>query len=217
MGTTSKIQIPMKKNLVIGLTGGIACGKNTVAEIFQNFGAYVIDADLIAHQLLKDDLSVKREVVATFGESILGHEGEIDRGKLGEMVFEKSDLLRTLNEIVHPPVVETMAAEIERHRRSDKHAAIVVNVPLLMEANLTYMVDSVVLVHADEDVQIRRLAQRGLSSADAQKRIQSQMPFSEKAPFADFIIYNSGDLSDTTEQVKQVWEALVGRRCRSDL
>jgi len=217
MGTTSKTQIPMKKNLVIGLTGGIACGKNTVAEMLQSFGAYVIDADLIAHQLLKDDPSVKREVITTFGESILGDEGEIDRPKLGRMVFGRPDLLRALNEIVHPPVVETMMAEIERHRWSDEHAAIVVNVPLLMEANLTYMVDSVVLVYADEDVQIQRLAQRGLSKADAQKRIRSQMPFSEKTPFADFIIHNSGHLSDTTEQVKQVWEALVGRECGSDL
>ena len=207
----------MKKNLVIGLTGGIACGKNTVAEMFQSFGAYVIDADLIAHQLLKGDPSVRKEIVATFGDSILGNEGEIDRGKLGKMVFGESDLLRALNEIVHPPVVEAMAAEIEGHGWSDEHAAIVINVPLLMEANLTYMVDSVVLVYADEDVQIRRLAQRGLSRADAQKRIRSQMPFSEKAPFADFIIYNSGDLSDTTEQVKRVWEALVERKCGSDL
>ena len=207
----------MKKNLVIGLTGGIACGKNTVAEMFQSFSAYVIDADLIAHQLLKDDPSVKQEIVTTFGESILGYEGEIDRGKLGGMVFGRPDLLWALNEIVHPPVVETMSAEIERHRRSDEHAAIVINVPLLIEANLTYMVDSVVLVYADEDVQIRRLAQRGLSMADAQKRIRSQMPFSEKAPFADFIIYNSGHRSDTAEQVKQVWEALVGKRCGRDL
>ena len=200
----------MKKSLIIGLTGGIACGKNTVAEMFQGFGAYVIDADLIAHQLLKDDPSVKQKVVATFGESVLNDEGEIDRPKLGRIVFDRHDHLRTLNEIVHPRVVELMAAEIKQKQSSDEHSVIVVNVPLLIEANLTHTVDSVVLVYADEDVQMQRLAQRGLSRADAQRRIRSQMPFSEKAQFADFIIYNNGHLSDTTRQAEQVWEALMG-------
>lgn len=207
----------MKKNLVIGLTGGIACGKNTVAEMFRSYGAYVVDADLIAHQLLKNSSAVKQKVVATFGESVLNASGEIDRPKLGSMVFDRPDDLQALNKIVHPPVVEFMKAEIERELSSDEHAAIVVNVPLLIEANLTYMVDSVVLVHADEDVQMQRLARRGMSQEDARKRIRSQMPFSEKAPFADFIIYNSGQISDTTSQAKQVWETLVGTICRQDL
>ncbi len=207
----------MKKNLVIGLTGGIACGKSTVAEMFQSYGAYVIDADLIAHQLLKNSSAVKQKVVATFGESILNDSGEIDRPKLGRMVFDRPDYLQALNEIVHPPVVEFMKAEIERELSSDEHAAIVVNVPLLIEANLTYMVDSVVLVHADEDVQMQRLARRGMSQEDARKRIRSQMSFSEKAQFADFIIYNSGQISDTTSQAKQVWETLVGTICKQDL
>ena len=199
----------MKKNLVIGLTGGIACGKNTMAEMFQSFGAYVIDADLIAHQLLKDDPSVKQKVVATFGESVLNDKGEIDRPKLGRIVFDRPDCLRSLNEIVHPSVVKLMMDEIERKRSSDEHAAIVVNVPLLIEADLTCMVDSVVLIYADEDVQLQRLAQRGLSQEDALKRVRSQMPFSEKAQFADFIIYNSAQISDTANQTKQVWETLA--------
>ena len=207
----------MKKNLVIGLTGGIACGKNTVAEMFRSSGAYVIDADLIAHQLLKNSSAVKQKIVATFGESALNDRGEIDRPKLGRMVFDRPDYLQALNEIVHPPVVELMAAEIEQELSSDEHSAIVVNVPLLIEANLTYMVDSVVLVHADEDVQMQRLAKRGMSQEDARKRIQSQMPFSEKAQFADFIIYNSGQISDTTRQTKQVWKALMGAICKSSL
>ncbi len=199
----------MKKNLVVGLTGGIACGKTTVTKIFQNFGADVIDADLLYHQLLRDDPSVKNKIIATFGERILNDKGEIDRSKLGPIVFGNPDHLRTLNELVHPPVIRRMKAEIERKLSSAENKIILVVVPLLIETNMTYMVDSVVLVYADEEIQIQRLMQRGLSQEDAQKRIRSQMSSQEKARFADFIIYNNGSLSDTTRQAKQVWKALV--------
>ena len=95
----------MKKSLVVGLTGGIACGKTTVTKIFHDLGADVIDADLVYHQLLKDELSVKNRVISTFGEGILNENGEIDRSKLGPIVFDNPDYLRKLNELVHPPVI----------------------------------------------------------------------------------------------------------------
>ena len=199
----------MKKNPVIGLTGGIACGKNTVAEMFQSFGADVIDADLIVHHLLKNDLSVKRKVAAAFGESILDDEGEIDRRELGRIVFDNSDCRRALEEIIHPLVIESMETETRRKLSSGECRAVVVNVPLLIEKNLAHTVDSVVLVYADEDVQMKRLAQRGLSLEEARQRIRSQMPSSEKAQFADFIIYNNGLLSDTAKQAEQVWEDIM--------
>jgi dephospho-CoA kinase len=204
----------MKKNLVIGLTGGIACGKNTVAEIFQELGADTIDADLIVHQLLKSDLSVKQQVVSTFGESVLDDKGNIDRQKLGRMVFGNPDYLSSLEEIVHPPVIKTISAETKQKLASGGSTAVVVNVPLLIEKNLMHTVDFVVLVHADEDVQVQRLAQRGLSREEALQRIQSQMPSSEKAQFSDFIIYNNGSLSDTAKQAKEIWKALMETICK---
>ena len=207
----------MKKNPVIGLTGGIACGKNTVAEMFQSFGAHVIDADLMVHQLLKNDLSVKHKVVAVFGRSVLNDNGEIDRRKLGRIVFDNTDYRHALEEIIHPPVLEFMEAEARQKLSSGECAAVVLNVPLLIEKGLTDMVDSVVLVSAHEDVQMQRLARRGLSTEEAQQRIRSQMPSSEKAQFADFIIQNDGTLSDTAEQTKQVWEVLMGRACAEDI
>lgn len=197
------------KSLIVGLTGGIACGKTTVADMFQSFGAGVIDADSMAHQLLKDDLLVKKKIVATFGECVLNDEGEVDRSKLGRIVFDNPDYLHALNEIVHPPVIERIEAEIERKLSSAEHKIVVVDVALLIERDLTHMVDSVVLVYADEDVQMQRLIQRGLSRSDAQKRIQSQMPSHQKARFADLIIYTDGSLSDTAEQAKQVWRILI--------
>jgi dephospho-CoA kinase len=199
----------MKKNLVVGLTGGIASGKTTIAEIFQNLGADIIDADLLYHHLLRDDPSIKNSLAVTFGEHILNENGEIDRSKLGPIVFDNPDRLRTLNELVHPSVIRRMRDEIERRLTSAEHKVVMIVVPLLIETNMTGMVDTVVLVYADEEIQLRRLIQRGLSQEDAQKRIRSQMSSREKARFADFIINNNGLLSDTTKQVKQVWKSLM--------
>jgi dephospho-CoA kinase len=203
----------MKRSLVVGLTGGIACGKTTVARVFQNFGADVIDADSLGHQLLKQDPSVYEKLVATFGGCILDDKGEIDRSKLGRIVFDNPDYLRTLNELIHPPLIERIKVEIEQKLSSVERRIIIVDAALLIELNLMYMVDLVVLVYADENVQMQRLMERGLSQAEAWNRIQSQKPFQEKALFADFIIHNNGTLSDTTKQAKHVWGALTEIRC----
>lgn len=199
----------MKKNLIIGLTGGIACGKTTVAGLFHNFGAHVIDADSVGHRLLREDPSVKRKLAATFGASILDSRKEIDRSKLGRIVFDSPDQLQALSEIVHPPIIERIKADIARKSSSAEKSIIVIDAALLIELNLTYMVDLVVLVYADENMQMQRLTQRGLSYEDAGRRIKSQMPSHEKTRFADFIIYNNGSLSNTAEQAKEVWRALT--------
>jgi dephospho-CoA kinase len=125
--------------------------------------------------------------------------------------------LRALNELIHPPLIERTKADIEQKLSSVEHSIVVVDAALLIELNLMYMVDSVVLVYADEDIQMQRLMQRGLSREDARKRIRSQMPSYKKAHFADFVIYNSGSLSDTTRQAKQVWEALTKTMCTEDI
>jgi dephospho-CoA kinase len=199
----------MKKNLIIGLTGGIACGKTTVAGLFQNFGAHVIDADLVGHQLLREDPSVKKKLVATFGASILDSKNEIDRSKLGRIVFHSPDQLQALSKIVHPPIIERIKADIAKKSAAAEKSIIVIDAALLIELNLTYIVDFVVLVYADENMQMQRLTQRGLSYEDARRRINSQMPSHEKTRFADFIIYNNGSLSNTAKQAKEVWRALT--------
>lgn len=199
----------MGKILVIGLTGGIACGKTTVAKMFQSLGAYVVDADLVGHQILMDDANVKRHIIEAFGESILNDNGQIDRSKLGSIVFNNPDQLRLLNEIIHPPIIEAINAEVDKKLTSGEYKAIVLDVALLIECNMTHSVDYVVLVYANEDVQIQRLIQRGLLKKEAEKRILSQMPFEEKKHFADFVIYNDGTLSDTEKQVNRIWDELL--------
>ena len=197
------------KGLVVGLTGGIACGKTTVVNIFRELGAEVINSDLIGHQVLKEDGSAKSEVISAFGRGILNDDGEIDRSKLGQIVFSNPDLLRKLNEIVHPPIIERINSEVGQKLSSAKSGIVILEVPLLIEANMTHMVDFVVLVYAGEETQIDRLVQRGLSRDDAKKRIDSQMPSREKARFADFIIYNNNSLPDTATQVEAVWVKLT--------
>lgn len=203
----------MNKNPVIGLTGGIACGKTTVANMLQNLGACVIDADLMGHQILQDDINVKRQVIEAFGKGILDDNGQIDRPKLGRIVFDSPDQLELLNGIIHPPIIEAIDAEIVKKLTSKKCKAVVVDAALLIECNLTNIVDYVVLVHVEKGVQIQRLIERGLSKEDAQKRMASQMLFQEKRTFADFVIYNSGTLADTEKQINQVWNSMLKRIC----
>ena len=133
----------MNRNLVVGLTGGTACGKTTVAGIFRDLGAWVVDADAIGHQILRDDLFIKKRIVCTFGRQVLDGSGEINRSKLGHIVFDNPGDLRALNELIHPTIIERVEAEIEQKLSSAKHAAIVVDAALLIELNLTSMVDSI--------------------------------------------------------------------------
>jgi len=201
--------VHMNRKPIIGLTGGIACGKTTVAKMFQKLGAYVIDADLIGHQILKREPEVKRQIVKTFGQGVLNDKGEVDRSKLGPIVFDNPELLQSLNKIIHPPIINAINEEIKVILSFPEYKAILVDVVLLIECNMMNIMDYVVLVHAEDGIQMQRLMQRGLSKEDAQKRINSQMSFQEKRKFADFIIYNSGLLSDTEKQVEKIFRHLI--------
>jgi len=194
--------------MVIGLTGGIACGKTTIAKIFQNLGAIIIDLDSMSHQLLKNDPLIYEKLLYSFGCGILNEKGEIDRKKLGRLVFDNPDYLNVLNRIAHPPLIQITLEKIKQVLTQDKNKIVVLDAALLIECNLTDMVDSVVLAYADESTQLRRLKERGLSEDEARKRIQSQMPFKEKQHFADYIICTNGSLNDTIKQVEQIWVSL---------
>jgi len=198
------------KNLIVGLTGGIACGKTTVARIFQNFGADVINTDNMGHRLLESDPSIRNKIVAAFGRRVLKDEKEIDRPMLSGIVFDNPNYMRALNGIIHPPLLELIESEIKRRKSTSEDKIIIVDAPLLMELDMADAMDSVVAVYADEDVQIHRLAKRGLSKQDALKRIRAQMSASEKARRANFVIDTNDSLSDTAQQARRVWEDLTG-------
>ncbi|MBM7582192.1 dephospho-CoA kinase [Caldicoprobacter guelmensis] len=194
---------------IIGLTGGIACGKSTVSKILAELGAAVIDADMIAREVMRKGTPVWQEVKETFGDEYLQPDGEIDRKKLGELVFSNPEALKKLNSITHPAIQKRVLSEIERLKLMSCYKAVVVDAALLIEAGWYDMVDEVWLVVADREAQIERLMKRsGLTRQQALNRINSQMAQEIKMRYADKIIDNSDGLEYTRKQVEQLWAEL---------
>ena len=193
----------------VGLTGGIASGKSTVSRFLKEAGAFIVDADAIAHDLLKRKSPVYRLVLNTFGPHILGEEGEIDRKKLGEIVFRDPKKLMALNQIVHPFVFEAAERERSTIGTVNPHAVIVFDAPLLIEVNAHKKVDIVILVYVDKETQVRRLCARdGLSREEASARIKMQMSLDEKHGFANEIIDNRKSLQNVREDVFTIYDML---------
>lgn len=193
---------------VIGLTGGIASGKSTVSRYLKELGAYIIDADIIAREIVKPGKPAYREIVSCFGKEILRPDGEIDRARLGSMVFADPVARERLNQITHPRVKEAMEQELAQCKARGVRIA-VLDVPLLYEAGMDKMADEVWVVWLPEPVQIERLISRdGLDEEAARMRVISQMPLDEKKKRGDVIIDNSGDLDDTYRQVIKYYSHL---------
>ncbi|MDI3518628.1 MAG: dephospho-CoA kinase [Caldanaerobacter sp.] len=190
---------------VVGLTGGIGSGKSTVSGILAKLGAKIIDADLVSREIMEKGKEAYNEIVDCFGKEILDKEGNIDRKKLGSIVFSDKEKLKRLNEITHPKIIDKIKKMIEEEKDKDK--VIVIDAALLIETGLYKLVDEVWLVVVDIDTQIKRVMERdGFSYEEALKRIKSQMPLEEKIKYADFIINNSKDLRKTEEQVRLLWQ-----------
>lgn len=193
--------------LVIGLTGGIASGKSTVSTMFKEWNITVIDADIEARLAVMQGEAAYVKIIAEFGQEILLEDEEIDRQKLGSIIFHQKDKRQLLNEIVHPEVRKRMLSQIEVAKQN-KDELVVLDIPLLFESKLTYMVDKTILVYVDKDVQLRRLMERNnLSVDDAEARIRSQMPLAEKIKLADSVIDNNGLVENTKIQLIEVLES----------
>jgi len=194
---------------IIGLTGGIASGKSTVAGMLSAKGALVICADQISREVVEPGRPAWRELVEWLGREILQEDGTIDRARLGQIVFHDPAARRKLNAIVHPRVGEEIAARTERLRRENPGAVLVYDIPLLIEAGMQDLTDLVLLVYVTPEVQLKRLQERdGLSREEALARIRSQMPLKKKRQYARVIIDNSGTLEETARQVDRFWENL---------
>lgn len=193
------------KPVRIGVTGGICTGKSTVARRLAGLlGFELLDLDQVARGLMQKGAKGWRKVLEAFGTSILGPDGEIQRRKLGELVFCDSEKRRLLEEILHPLVERRMQEAF-----SEAKKGIVVDAPLLIEKGTFQEMDIVVLVYADQEVQIKRLMERdGLSREEALQRIRSQLPLLEKVAYAHYLVNNSYDLQYTEEQVLKVYKAI---------
>jgi len=196
--------------LVVGLTGSIATGKSTVSEILKELGAYIIDADRIAREVVVPGMSAWGEIVNQFGTEVLLPDKSINREALGRIVFDDPLKRRKLEEIIHPEVMRIMHERISSIKTSSMGAVIVLDVPLLMETGLDRSVREVILVYCQLDIQIKRLMDRDkISQVDAVARIRSQMSIEEKRERATLIIDNSGSKEETRIQVEDVYSSLA--------
>ncbi|WP_045523566.1 dephospho-CoA kinase [Neobacillus niacini] len=191
-------------SLVIGLTGGIASGKSTVSNMLKELAITVIDADVEARLAVEKGEPAYQKIVTEFGHDILLSNEEIDRQKLGSIIFHNAEKRQLLNSIVHPEVRKRMNNQVEAAKVSGEQV-IVLDIPLLFESKLTHMVEKTLLVYVDKDIQLKRLMERNdLSPEDAEARVKSQMPLSEKVPLADAVINNNGSIAETKKQVIEV-------------
>jgi len=199
--------------LIIGVTGGIACGKSTVAGMFRGLGAEVIDADKIAHQAMRPRTAVWKKIGELFGKDILNEDLSINREKLGKIVFSSTKERRRLEKIVHPVAIKAIKKKIKdcSNLKIQPLTIIVIDAPLLIEANLTSLVDVLVVVSAWRRTQMRRLKASGLKENEAAKRIDSQMSLRSKIKLADYVIRNNGSLAAVERQVEKVWKEIIGK------
>ena len=195
--------------LVIGLTGGIGTGKSEAARQLEELGALIISADQVGHEAYTVNTEAWEQVVATFGNGILQDNKEIDRRKLGGIVFSDPSQLKKLNQIMHPRMARIVSDKIEAFRGQGVDT-VVVEAALLFEAGWDSLVEEVWVTDASEEIIIGRLRERnGLSEEEAKKRINSQMDRMERIGRSDFVIDNSGDMAELGTTIKELWDRRV--------
>ena len=205
------------RGTIVGITGGIACGKTTVSDLLAEKGAIPINADEIGHQLLKADSPVINELIKTFGQDILEKSGDVSRKKLGAIVFKDKAARERLNNILHPLIIERSRGQARQLVTEDPTCVVLLDAPLLIEAGAYDTVDLIVVVTASPEVQLRRTLERSvaqgrpLTETEVQARIDSQMPVSEKIKYADVVIENEGTLEELHKHVDELWERLQKR------
>jgi len=200
------------KTGIAGLTGGIASGKSTVSKMLEAAGAKIIDADIIARQVVKKGSPAWEKIILCFGNGVLGNDGEINRAFLGNIIFNDEGKKKQLNAIVHPYVMEKTDGLIRRIRRENPDSVIVLDVPLLMETGMDRGLSDVIVVWVPEKIQLERLMKRDhLSETDARSRIASQMSIEEKRRKATMVIDNSGNLKWTRDQALSILTKLKSR------
>lgn len=195
--------------IVIGLTGGIASGKSTVSNILKGRGISIIDADKISREIVFPNSPSLIKISKEFGSDILNEAGELNRKKLGAIVFNDNAKLISLNNITHPYIREKISQEI-LYYSNNSEAVCVLDAAILIEGKFTDLVDYIILVYVDEEKQIERIINRDkISQVEAINRIAAQMPFEEKKQFADYIIDNTGSIENTSIVANKIINEII--------
>ena len=194
--------------IIVGLTGSVGTGKSTVTNFFRQMGAYVIDWDELAREVVHPHSKAWKEIVEYFGKDFLNEDLTINRQKLAEIVFSDKEKVTKLNQIVHPEVFKEDERITNEIKSLDPDALIIKDIPLLFELTRPIFVDKIVVVSASEQTQLRRLEEKGMSREDVQSRIRSQLPLEGKIKSADFVINNDGSLEETKRQVEEIYSLL---------
>ncbi|MBI4609681.1 MAG: dephospho-CoA kinase [Candidatus Rokubacteria bacterium] len=200
-----------RKFLLVGLTGGIASGKSTVSRMFRDLGCLIIDADLLAREVVEPGEPAYEKIVAEFGRGILEADGVIDRKKLGALVFDDEAKRKRLEALTHPEIRKRQAAILAELITEGFDGIVIFDAPLLVEAGGARNMDRLVVVYADDAAQRKRLELRdGVSAAEADTKIRSQLPLAEKVKRAHYVVDNSGTREETERRVREVHRALLG-------
>ncbi len=199
---------------LIGLTGGIASGKSAVAERLAGHGAVVVDADRLAREVVAPGTAGLAAIMERFGDGVIGRDGSLDRAALGSIVFSDREALEALNGITHPAIRARTSELIAEAIAQDPHAVIVHDIPLLVEttAQDSRNFDIVVVVEAEPETRIERLVElRGMTRAEAERRIAAQASNAERRSIADVVIDSNGTLEETLRQADALWDRVAGR------
>ncbi len=198
--------------LIIGLTGGIVSGKSTVARMFKDLGAKIVDADKLGHKVILPQGAAWKRIIKIFGKDILKKDQTINREKLGKIVFANQNLLKKLNKITHPEIIKLIKKEISLAKDDSKEEKkiLIIDAALIYETKIDRLMDKIIVVYLDEEEQLKRLIKRNnLSEKEALQKIKSQIPLKEKIEIADYVIDNSNSLDKTKEQVETIWQEIV--------
>lgn len=208
--TISRSSRPSAAVLAVALTGGIACGKTTVAELLAQKGCFLFSADRAAHELMAPRRAAWRRIKARFGPGVLAPDGSMDRRRLGSIVFEDPAARRFLNRLIHPLVLKEQARLLKKLEKDRPGAIFICEAALVFEAGLEKAYDRVIAVRCRRELQVARIRERqGLSRREALARIRSQLPQAEKARRADYVIDTSGTMAETVEQVERLYAGLM--------
>jgi len=195
--------------LIVGLTGGVASGKTAISQVLKEEGAYIIDADQIARELVQPHKPAWNELIRAFGKEILQEDGSIHRKKLADKVFADPEKRKLLNQILHPRIKEEMGRRTKEIGQKDPEAIVVIDAPLIVELGDHREMDKLIVVTSTQTQQIERLKERdGIGPAEALRILSSQMPVEEKVKLADYVIRNEGSFEETKKRAKEVFKEL---------